>query len=165
MESLPRVSAHGNAKQLPPKTQMRDTSCQSSSRKRPSVSDPGPIRSDGATANTWRDDGASLPLLPHTNTHWGPASSCCTVSLPSPPTSFHTSSCPPPSSPLSFLFLNRCCLRYYLCYTNQINRRHFFSLSFFCFFRCATRWSNVLRENSVSFFKKTIFFRCVSFLP
>lgn len=74
------------------------------------------------------------------DTHTGPFSSCCSVISPwQPLPPFLPPPFPPPiaiplslpvhplSSSLFLFFLkNRCCLRYYLCYTNQINGRHSF---------------------------------------
>lgn len=116
------------------------------SKNKPSVSDPGPIRSE--TGAHWPTGGAAIPVtncwhlqwqqtftafsLPHTCIHtlWPIfILLLCHFPLSPPPIHFHPSIHPPLSlSFFYFLLLNRCCLRYYLCYTNQINRRHSFFL-------------------------------------
>lgn len=128
------------------------------SENKPSVSDPGPIRSETEAHWLTREAArfrcgscdrlltpavtADLRCLPlsllepkgtcvHTHTF---ILLLCHCSLTSPtflfclPSSHSHPSLLPPFFLFFFIFcffIKRCCLRYYLCYTNQINRRHF----------------------------------------
>lgn len=120
------------------------------SENKPSVSDPGPIRSE--TEAHWLTREAARFHCGSCDRLLTPAVTadlrCLPLSLVEPKgTCVHTQTHPPlfsfafphpiiPQSPFSppslfpfffifCFFIKRCCLRYYLCYTNQINRRHF----------------------------------------